>query len=389
MELLQPIMLWGTLAIGLPILIHLWYSRKGKPMPWAAMRWLSEKEQQPKKGLKLDHLLLLVLRILIILLVAFILSKPFLPQLEKPIESTAVHLIEPTPALVEEFRFEIEQALEKGEQVYWMSEGLQPVESLEQATELTLDRNALPGFLADQLEEDQNLHIYLQPDGQYLELPTLVSPTEVSLYVGEQDIPKEGAPFVALAGEQVLRIEEGELGQGESVPTEGELVFEGPVSYKTENLEEQEIIFVEASLQAISEVYGLTFEAAPEEADSLVNIIFTDGIPAQGKENQIAIVKNTWGPAIQPNTYFMPTKLDKDESELIRSGRLPEFILEKWTEALNLKPQLQVSKQQLERIFKTSPKESAKKEANLNAWLIMLLLFLVLGERFVAFRKGV
>ena len=53
--------LWAATAIAIPIAIHLWNARKGKPIPWATIQFLQEKENQTSRGLQLDHILLLVL----------------------------------------------------------------------------------------------------------------------------------------------------------------------------------------------------------------------------------------------------------------------------------------------------------------------------------------
>ena len=52
MQFLQPLFLWGTLAVAIPIALHFWHQKKGTVIAWAAMRFLFEKNQQPQRGLR-------------------------------------------------------------------------------------------------------------------------------------------------------------------------------------------------------------------------------------------------------------------------------------------------------------------------------------------------
>jgi hypothetical protein len=390
MELLQPIMLWGAAAAIIPVLIHLWYSRKGKPLPWAAMRWLKSKEQQPKRGIKPDHLLLLFLRILILLIVVLLLSRPFFPALEQERELPAIHLVEPDPTLVNEFRFELEQALEKGEELYWMSESLSPVQNLEEAEEIQHQRSALPQFLQEQAETD-NLNLYIKPDVDYLNLPLLVSPMEVTLHVSEHAQETSLSPFIAVGEEQYLLLtEQGELEQSATPPQQGEEVFEGPVTYRIDMQDSTEISNIEVSLQAIEAVYGLEFREWDEADQGTVNIWFTDSVPDQVGPNQLVMVPNRFGQTLQPNTYFLPAPILRDENELVRTGRLPEYILEKWLQAVDMgNRDLMVSKGQLEKMFMVSPHHQTRKEANASTWLMVVLCLIIIAERILALRKGI
>ena len=81
MELINPNILWGLLAISTPILIHFWNQKKAVTIDWAAMKWLIESQKLKAKGLRLDDLLLVILRILALILLVFILSKPLINKL--------------------------------------------------------------------------------------------------------------------------------------------------------------------------------------------------------------------------------------------------------------------------------------------------------------------
>ena len=63
-----PTLLWGLLGLAIPILIHFWHQKQGKRLDWAATQWLSEKNLQQARGIRLDNIWLLILRLAIVLL---------------------------------------------------------------------------------------------------------------------------------------------------------------------------------------------------------------------------------------------------------------------------------------------------------------------------------
>jgi hypothetical protein len=78
MTFLAPLLLFGTALAAAPVIIHLLNRRRFKRIPWAAMDFLAAVTAQTARRLKVDQLLLLVLRTLIILLVALGVARPFL-----------------------------------------------------------------------------------------------------------------------------------------------------------------------------------------------------------------------------------------------------------------------------------------------------------------------
>src|SRR5688572_33148809 len=69
----------GLAAIALPILIHLLNKRKFKIVDWAAMEFLLDADKKNRRRVRLENLILLLLRCLAVLLIAFLLARPFLP----------------------------------------------------------------------------------------------------------------------------------------------------------------------------------------------------------------------------------------------------------------------------------------------------------------------
>ena len=68
----------GLLAMSIPIIIHLLFRRKRKAVQWGAMRLLIEAINRNKKRSRIENVLLLAIRCLIILLVGLALAEPLL-----------------------------------------------------------------------------------------------------------------------------------------------------------------------------------------------------------------------------------------------------------------------------------------------------------------------
>ena len=122
-------MLWGALAVAIPVAIHFWHRKQGKLLPWAATGWLEEKQQQQSRGLRLDDRWLLLVRCLLVVLLAVLLAQPVLPSLSKPPVVQPVHLVQPSAAVVDNFRFELSESLKRNERVVWATPALPPVNS--------------------------------------------------------------------------------------------------------------------------------------------------------------------------------------------------------------------------------------------------------------------
>jgi len=76
MGFVAPLLLLGGLAIGVPIALHFFYKARYRPLPWAAMDFLRQAIEQTSKRVKFQELLLLLLRCLVLLLLAFALARP-------------------------------------------------------------------------------------------------------------------------------------------------------------------------------------------------------------------------------------------------------------------------------------------------------------------------
>ena len=76
MQFAAPMMLAGAAAISIPIVLHLFYRARYKPLPWAPMHFLRQAIEQTSRRLRFQEWLLLLLRCLAIVLLALALARP-------------------------------------------------------------------------------------------------------------------------------------------------------------------------------------------------------------------------------------------------------------------------------------------------------------------------
>ena len=75
-------MLWWSLAGLIPIAIHFWFQRQRREMTWAAMQFLVAAIQKQSRRIRLQQLILLLLRVAILLTLALAAAQPFLSSRE-------------------------------------------------------------------------------------------------------------------------------------------------------------------------------------------------------------------------------------------------------------------------------------------------------------------
>jgi hypothetical protein len=76
MSFLNPIMLAGLIAVSVPIIIHLLNRRRFQKVVWAAMRFLKTSVEQNQRRMRIEDMILLALRCLLLALLALALARP-------------------------------------------------------------------------------------------------------------------------------------------------------------------------------------------------------------------------------------------------------------------------------------------------------------------------
>lgn len=78
MSFLSPAVLGGLAAVGVPVVIHLLNKFRVRTTDWGAMRFLNDIVQQNQKRIKMDDLILLILRCVLVALAVFAFARPVL-----------------------------------------------------------------------------------------------------------------------------------------------------------------------------------------------------------------------------------------------------------------------------------------------------------------------
>src|SRR3954453_2997659 len=77
-------LLLATAAAAVPILIHLLHRQRTQPVAWGAMQFLRQTPLQQRRRKKIDHWLLMLLRVALVVLLVFLVAWP------KPNRASAV-----------------------------------------------------------------------------------------------------------------------------------------------------------------------------------------------------------------------------------------------------------------------------------------------------------
>lgn len=81
MSFLNPALLIGLLAAGLPVLIHLLNKRRHRTVKWAAMQFLLRATRESRGAKKLRHIVILTLRALAVAAIIFAIARPLVSSL--------------------------------------------------------------------------------------------------------------------------------------------------------------------------------------------------------------------------------------------------------------------------------------------------------------------
>lgn len=130
LQLLNPIWLFGTGGILVPLIIHLWNIKTGKTLKVGSIALMGESSRQNSRSLKLMELLLLFLRCLLIILLSVLLAEPVWKSLQKEQINKAWILIERS-AFAEtynNFKAEIDSLSRAGDELHLFEPGFEKVD---------------------------------------------------------------------------------------------------------------------------------------------------------------------------------------------------------------------------------------------------------------------
>jgi len=74
-SVVNPLLLWGVSAVAVPVVIHLLSKRRFKVINWAAMEFLIGAHKRNRRRIRMEHLILLLLRCLIVILISLLVAR--------------------------------------------------------------------------------------------------------------------------------------------------------------------------------------------------------------------------------------------------------------------------------------------------------------------------
>jgi len=365
MNFTQPVMLWGMLAIAIPVFIHIWNKKKGIVIEWATTQWLLDKSQQQHRGIRLDNILLLILRCLLIILLAFLLSQPIIKLFDQTQSTKKIHLVEPVGNVIENYRFELETALKNGEQVYWISASPVNISNLsslpeKKETDILLIQKSI-NKLAHNGEE---LNLYLTNSQELAAVPAIYVPEHFRLHAVVNSVARAMPDFGKMPEVNVL------------------LDYSNPIERQT----------VLAALDALVSVYSfplvINFDRKSEQS---YDWVLTDKIQKNPSPKTLYVFsgsKNPVGSIPVSNVIHAPGSFEIQTSEMVSSGRLPEWLGEILIRHYKLDKNINpLSSKQLKSLFVNVTAFEDKSWEKIRKYLIAAFMFLLIIERAIALKK--
>jgi len=383
MEFLNPAILWGLIALGIPVLIHLWNGRQGIKIAWAASRFLEENENKPVRHIKFEQWLLLFLRILLVALLVFLLARLFWDQLEKGEEKRILHLVEPSRELLSEFRFELQQAINKDEEVIWLDQEQKRIADLDVFTNETKIGTLYFGDLLNQKEDvPDEIHLYLSGNEASFGsnfYPITVMPT---VHLAQFPTTKRINHSIQLNDNKLLFINDlNQIEISDVVKVNPGKTFASSFNYFLDFQNDKHTEIIEASLNSLQAVFGLEFNPSDPESAQLY---FTDKPMEDTKPEKIYWKTGSFEQEQFDNIYQLRT-FDRGVLSIEAYEEIPEQILTDLLDFLEIKGKpIQLNQKQIQTRFKFIDHDSKTMQANTFEILWLLFLLVLVVERIIA-----
>lgn len=388
-----PTLLWGLFGLAVPILIHFWHQKQGKRLDWAATQWLSEKNLQQARGIRLDNIWLLILRLAIVLLLCLALAKPLWNTFQTSSSFSKIHLIEPNTLVTNNFRFEIEGALKKGEPCFWIENSPSELKDLSEQPKEIVEARVLQNALIDLGKKypKQSVELYVVNQQSLTNLPVIYHSTPLNLHAISDSTRQHQAKVWQVDGQKNVGINpEGQLG----IVTANnlEIVQKGALKVWISTSESAQKT-LKASLKAIEEVYQLPIQLLDKEQKEQAQLVCTSQIPQvlnpevlylipeSDKHSQKSLASNVieWSSSMNPQT-----------DDAVFEGKFPAWLLEKILDFQGIKAENNtISNRQLKALFKEQKLVKPLETEWFTAVLITLLVLLLSLERWLAIHRNV
>ena len=391
MEFINPSFFWGLSALSIPIAIHFWNKKKSSLLNWAAFKWLIEENQKTAKGISLDKILLLTLRLIAIILLVFLLSSPLF-SIKNERDKELIHIVDPNKKVIENFRFELENALKNKEKIV----ELNALSDLKSSLEFQYsDTNPL--LIQTQLNKvpelfpNQELRIYLANNEKYTSQSSIFIPAKFAI---KSILDSSNSIKNAIRGINNLSLfanDQNHLQFDLNPNLKRKIVKNSPIQILICSNIETEKKSIEASLASLSEVYNFDIDLknSHELYDVLIGNLAIKNAKRLKKDGLIihssSFLDDTFNPNLKIASFL--EVLSPDSSNLVYNGKLPETIgnlIVAHYGLENTKPLLG------ENEFKALFKEKSIIKKNKKDWkqdlLLSLFIISVIAERWLSFK---
>lgn len=148
MILLSSIWLFALAALSIPVAIHLWNIKKGKTLKVGSISLITVSSQKKSRSLKLNDLLLLLLRCLLLALVAFYLAMPIWQRRHSPtVKGWMLIPKEELKEVSQKFKPAIDSLSKAGYEFHYFNKGFQKADLSKALTDTTNYKNTDAAYL--------------------------------------------------------------------------------------------------------------------------------------------------------------------------------------------------------------------------------------------------
>lgn len=383
MTWVQPVLLWGLLGLSIPVFIHFWNGSRGKVVNWAAFQWLKNQQSKTSRSLKLKNWLLLLIRMLFLITLVFLLAGMIWEGQNYKRDLNVVHLLWPDKQIEAEFRFELDQASKKGQQVRYLGLGL-PVYQSDQEPTIDFSPNRLQDYFDELSNNFDSIYIYTSLMESFFPEIRYWLPQPPVIRVAENYSQKPINHVISLESGGFLEVDINGVLVKTAIQNYAGKPVSGEYSYAFEHLSEDKKASLRKALESISEIYGLVFR---EDNLNQASLLFSDSLATPPADNQFVFLLDSQDHRYSDQVVRLGNSRHQGWEELVEKGLLPELVLYHMVTYMGLKKADQkISKSQLEHKFSFIPKSMLIKTANRNELLLFFLLILFTTERFLAHR---
>ena len=167
LQLTNPLWLWAIAGILVPVMIHLWHVKTGKTLKIGSIALLGKSARQSSRSFRITNWPLLLLRCLLLLLLAFLLSGPIWPKPAKITQTKGWVLLEKTPIkeAYQHFKPKIDSLLKAGYELHLFDTSFRAVKLAEVLKDTVHQQNeadyrALLKLLKQKIPQKNNVYLF-------------------------------------------------------------------------------------------------------------------------------------------------------------------------------------------------------------------------------------